>query len=707
MQRSIDKTSILNYPLIIAAQNGNFKEVKNLIPEATPSILLTASHYALRHQHEFIAKYLLGIYKKYPSKININSWDAEGFTLLSRRLKEIYSLHYQFEKNEDYKITKYDRQTYNLIMQEIRKLLAWGADINAANALYHGFTPLVNALIYASGNKPERLDNCATDATRAFCNFIYLDVIQLLLNSGAIIDQHNSAEILAYAVSTYSAKIVGIVLSRISKQLSDSQSPWYQRALFALVDSFEMPPDVPAIASLLKNAGADFNQQSSSGKFLLEEVLKWIYCKDYSETSHVSYARDFNICINFLRVLLDNGADPNRLKSKGQSPLDYYHPHQKFSEDEKNLVLGLFVSHGYEYQPTLYNNNLVRKSHSLFSNKTSDLHLHLNGSFSMAFLKETAEINNAQSEFSQLLDVREKYKKLLTQEANIGSDQSIALVWKQFSLIHKIIKTLEDIKKGTIDVIATSKARYIEIRTTPKDMAGESWSKYVDMFISGLQEGNERFKAKKAARGLLSLDRTIHTETSSDAIVKRVVAEKKKSGLLVGIDISGNPLANRTLTGDGLITVLKFALSNDIGIAIHVGEVDNEIERKEVDGILQFLKNWHEQDTQKNIFAGKVRLGHGIFLNHDQRELIKTLKIPMEICPECHHQMNWWNKNKPHPVTGIYQFWKDPVVIGTDDEMIFGNNAKKESKQLLKMLSYPENKKLTEANEHHATFRFS
>lgn len=344
----------------------------------------------------------------------------------------------------------------------------------------------------------------------------------------------------------------------------------------------------------------------------------------------------------------------------------------------------------------------------MLERKASDLHMHLNGSFSIDFLRQTAEKNNAVPEFLRLIEVREEYVKLLAQESlQTVHDKSIALIWIQFSLIHKIIKTLSDIQQGTIQVIETSKARYMEIRTTPKDMDGASWEKYVDSFLSGLEEGNKKYNGVKVARGLLSLDRTIHTEKISYEIIDRVVLEKKRNGLLVGIDISGNPLGERKLTGTALAYVLCYALSKGIGVAIHIGEADTLTEKDDVNMILDILASCSKKSSSSNLFHGKVRLGHGIFLTEEQRLIIKKLQLPIEVCPSCHEKLNWWNKSKPHPVTHIYQLWNDPVVTGTDDEIIFGGNAKEENQVVLDMLGYPQNEKKDAAWMHQSKFRFA
>jgi len=344
----------------------------------------------------------------------------------------------------------------------------------------------------------------------------------------------------------------------------------------------------------------------------------------------------------------------------------------------------------------------------MFERKASDLHMHLNGSFSLDFLRQMAEKNNAVAEFQKLKEVREEYTKLLAQKSLQGMhDKSIALIWTQFGLIHKIMRTLADIQQGTMNVIEASKARYMEIRTTPKDMDGSTWGKYVDAFLSGLEEGNKKCNGEKIARGLLSLDRTIHTEKISYEIIDRAILEKKRNGLLVGIDISGNPLGERKLTGAALASVLHYALNKGIGIAIHIGEADTSTERNDANIILDILASWSKQSSAGNFFHGKVRLGHGIFLTEEQRSIIKKLQLPIEVCPSCHEKLNWWNKSKPHPVTHIYQFWKDPVVTGTDDEIIFGGNAKEENQLVLEMLGYPKDEKMDEARVHQSKFRFA
>lgn len=344
----------------------------------------------------------------------------------------------------------------------------------------------------------------------------------------------------------------------------------------------------------------------------------------------------------------------------------------------------------------------------MFIDKLSDLHMHLNGSFSIDFLERAAKRNRCEAVFHELKTLRES-SQLINQDGEPTRKETVDFYWKQFSCIHTIIQTPEDIYEGTIDVIGESKASYLEIRTTPREMRGNSWEKYAEAFVSGLQEGNKHYKSIKLSKGLLSLDRTLHSETDSHSIIDYVVQEKNKHGLLVGIDVSGDPFRNRKLTGDVLIRVLKYALQKNIGVAIHLGEVKTSVEEDEVNKLLAFLSSWYEDKNKKdpNPFQGRVRLGHGIFLTDVQCNIIRRLQIPLEVCPTCHESVGWWNRLDIHPIKkNIYNSWADPIVIGTDDSFIFGGDAQQDAHEVLKIFDYPEGADRKEVYEHHAKFRF-
>jgi adenosine deaminase len=237
-------------------------------------------------------------------------------------------------------------------------------------------------------------------------------------------------------------------------------------------------------------------------------------------------------------------------------------------------------------------------------------------------------------------------------------------------------------------------------------MGKESPDKYIEAFERGLLQANKLTPNKKAV-GLLSLDRTLHTLEDAQHFIECIQASPHN--LLVGLDISGNPLAKRTLSGEQLGKVIDLVLNKGLAIAIHVGESDSEIERQDTDAVLSALEHWKSKQPlqDKNPLHGKIRLGHCIYLTQQQKERMNKLGIPIEVCPTCHSKLNWHLEKTPHPVTGIYSDLSDPVVIGTDDELIFGASVKFEFNRFLSFFSNTKSLTRTELKIHQSNFRFS
>lgn len=318
----------------------------------------------------------------------------------------------------------------------------------------------------------------------------------------------------------------------------------------------------------------------------------------------------------------------------------------------------------------------------------TDFHCHLNGSFSQGFLKKIAERNNCLAVYQQFLETQDNYEKK-SQEEPRDIEACLKLIWAQFSLVHKMVQTLPDIQEGTYDVVAHSAGQYLEIRTTPKSMNGCSVEKYIDAFLKGLLDARENVSLGKEAYGLLSLDRTHHTAKDAAYFIEKVLTS---GGLLKGIDISGQPLAARQLTGDELIKTIQLALENNVGLAIHMGETDTPEERQDTDTILATLEHWIEKhpESSDHPFFGKIRLGHCIYLTEQQKERIFALQLPIEVCPTCHAKLNWHEQGKPHPVTAIYDSVSQPVIPGTDDETIFKSTIQHESQLVFGFFKNPD-----------------
>lgn len=340
----------------------------------------------------------------------------------------------------------------------------------------------------------------------------------------------------------------------------------------------------------------------------------------------------------------------------------------------------------------------------MFEKNKSDLHCHLNGSFSLEFLKRTSEKNNCMAVYNEYEQLREQYLEATKEQPVEGyAKKLIDMIWGLFGLTHKMVQSLDDITQGTIDVTKNSEAKYLEIRTTPKAINGKSRNDYIDAFEAGLCSVNLK-DDKKIAHGLLSLDRTIHTVEDATAFIQRVL----KSPVLVGIDISGNPLGMRTLTGKDLARVVTMALENKVNIAIHMGESDTETEKQDTDAVLDALEKWQKEhlDSGRTLFFGKIRLGHCIYLTEHQKEKIRALALPIEVCPTCHKKLNWHLEEKEHPVASVYSDVSGNLVIGTDDDAIFGGRMDNEFNQFMRFFTNKTNLSRKEIKEHQSAFRF-
>ncbi|MBN9230616.1 MAG: AAA family ATPase [Legionella sp.] len=325
-------------------------------------------------------------------------------------------------------------------------------------------------------------------------------------------------------------------------------------------------------------------------------------------------------------------------------------------------------------------NSLIRHYLLHYRETLDELHCHLNGSVSMSFLQERAKVNHCEEHYIALEELKKEYGEATIKQPAQGYEQSVInKIWQQFSLVHKIIQTPTDITLGTLDVIKRTEASYIEIRTTPKKLAKHTLEDYVEAFAQGIQEARSLYLDKQAM-GLISLDRTIHNHDDVDHFIQLAMQTPE----IIGIDICGNPEALRTLTGIHLFRTIFDVLNNGLCLAIHMGETNSKAEQDDCEIILNALEIWSSQQKQSkgNPLHGRVRLGHCIYLTPEHQKKIQKLQLPIEVCPSCHLQLNWHLQDKPHPVTEIYHNFNDPVVVGTDDELIFGASLMHESMRM-------------------------
>jgi adenosine deaminase len=291
--------------------------------------------------------------------------------------------------------------------------------------------------------------------------------------------------------------------------------------------------------------------------------------------------------------------------------------------------------------------------------KYCDLHLHLGGSLSKELLIGFAQSDNNQNALEAL------------EEAD---------VLNMFTIVHHLVNSPERVGMATESAITTSSADYLEIRTTPRKFSSaRSFRAYVEAFVAALRKHSEK------AKGILSIDRYKHDITVAREIIALAL---EYPDCIVGIDISGvNPKGVRTLQGENLKFCVETILDSSLGLAIHIGEFECEKDQRDSTSALRAIDQWLQQNPQATC-AGKIRLGHAIFLGEEHKEIIRKHHLPIEICPTCHRYLGCWKNGRKHPVGVVYPEETSPVVLGTDNVLNFSTSFQREKEFFMKEFPY-------------------
>ena len=174
------------------------------------------------------------------------------------------------------------------------------------------------------------------------------------------------------------------------------------------------------------------------------------------------------------------------------------------------------------------------------------------------------------------------------------------------------------------------------------------------------QSSNEKLKITL----LLSLKRN-----SSPLFSKLTVdlAIKYKQLGVVGIDVSGD-----STVGDltPLFSDLQRAKDNGLFLTIHMGEA---LDEKDQYKILETLK--------------PHRIGHGVFLTAEALQWVLDNRIPIEVCLTSSKIVHMTERFEDHPALNYYLLGH-PIIICTDDPLIFRTSLSKEYKILYEHCSF-------------------
>ncbi|KAJ8761891.1 hypothetical protein K2173_005602 [Erythroxylum novogranatense] len=302
-----------------------------------------------------------------------------------------------------------------------------------------------------------------------------------------------------------------------------------------------------------------------------------------------------------------------------------------------------------------------------------ELHAHLNGSIRDSTLLELAR-GLGEKGIVVSSDVQDVIMK---------NDRSLSEVFKLFDLIHVITtdhQTVTRITKEVVEDFALENVVYLELRTTPKrnDSIGMTKRSYMEAVVEGLRavsavdihftphdldartyvnSVNDTFhgtsRKKIYVRLLLSIDRRETTESAIETV--KLAMDMRDFGV-VGIDLSGNPIVGEWIT---FLPALKFAREQGLYVTLHCGEVPNH---EEIQAMLDFLPH---------------RLGHACCLGEKEQWMLKSSKIPVEICLTSNIRTNTISSLDIHHFADLYMA-KHPLVLCTDDAGVFSTSLSKE-----------------------------
>uniref|UniRef100_A0A7N6A6B9 Adenosine deaminase domain-containing protein n=1 Tax=Anabas testudineus TaxID=64144 RepID=A0A7N6A6B9_ANATE len=250
-----------------------------------------------------------------------------------------------------------------------------------------------------------------------------------------------------------------------------------------------------------------------------------------------------------------------------------------------------------------------------------ELHAHLNGSVSYQTIEKLIR--------------RKPHLNIEHSMTAIGKGQRRTLeeCFQVFKVIHQLVDTEEDILMVATDVIrefAEDGVKYLELRSTPREEknTGLTKKRYVETIIKAIQQcKNEGVDID--VRFLVAIDRRNGPEAAMETVKLAEEFLLSSDGLVVGLDLSGDP------------------------------KVPSQLE---------------ESDLLLNLPPD--RIGHGTFLHPEmggsQSLVDKVLKnnIPLELCLTS----NVKGQTVPSYSKHHFKYWYQlghPSVICTDDKGVF------------------------------------
>ncbi|MBI2712536.1 MAG: hypothetical protein HYX41_06770 [Bdellovibrio sp.] len=285
----------------------------------------------------------------------------------------------------------------------------------------------------------------------------------------------------------------------------------------------------------------------------------------------------------------------------------------------------------------------------------AELHLHLTGSYPLTYLKK--------------ITTEEQYLGIVENLRILSKGVPYHEAFKYFIPIEAAVNTHEKVERGIhalCDELSKDNVVYAEIRSGLKNF-GDGFEEYLKTVLKGISHCPTNLKVKL----LLSVRR--HTPLAQ--VIETVdLAIRYKDQGIVGLDVSGDSTLGEI---KNLSAEIKRAKENGLFLALHLGESS-----KETDSVEKQI------DQQKLLEELQPeRIGHGVFLSDQSRKwLFEHPGVPVEVCPSSSVIAGMIGHHSEHPAVQLYfRKHNHPIVIGTDDPLLFQTTLTNEYQKVLEL----------------------
>lgn len=293
-----------------------------------------------------------------------------------------------------------------------------------------------------------------------------------------------------------------------------------------------------------------------------------------------------------------------------------------------------------------------------------ELHAHINGSISAETIEKLIQKKAASANPHNLNStVVSQWETTIKK----GDKRSLEECLAMFGIIYQLVddsSTVFQVTKSVIEEFAEDNVRYLELRSTPRANPETGMTKqcYIEAVLAAIEEAKNSVP-NIIVRFIMAINRKLGPDDALDTVHLALQYKTKANGLLVGIDLSGDPKAYRSRD---FVPALKLAQENDLKLALHIAEVPNVEDAR----------------TLLDLIPGRV--GHGTCLHPDNggsQDLVNIVEkhgIPVELCLTSnvktktvpayadHHMDYWYNGKKHH------------CIICTDDKGVFSTTLSEE-----------------------------